>query len=477
MASIDLSSINLINGGLDVQTIVDNLITVAHQPIDRLQQQNTASQNKITAYQTLNTKLLALKTSVENLLYHGGDVPLSPPSSFTDRLNGSILALRKATSSNENVVTATAAQGMATGSFTIEITKLAKFDTFTSNNFASYTETETKTGSLVIQKGTDEPVTITIDDTNNTLEGIKNAINYANAGFTASILNDGSGTPYRLMITSNDSGTANALAITNNLTEGSGASLTLSETTPADDAALQINGIDITSSSNTVANAIEGMTFDLKAESGTAVVKVDRDIDSIVAGFQDFVTKYNDAASYISSQSTYNTTTKSAGILSGDFTLREARTQITSALTQSVSLSGCSLSVLSQLGFRLANNGTLSLDETKLRDELSTNFNDTAHLLLDDGLDSEGNSVSLIPRLESQLKNLTDTVDGPIFLATGAVQQNIARTNDLITQMEQRLETQRALLITEYSQADYALRQLTVLESSLNNQMATLSSM
>jgi flagellar hook-associated protein 2 len=477
MASIDLSSINLINGGLDVQTIVDNLITVAHQPIDRLQQQNTASQNKITAYQTLNTKLLALKTSVENLLYHGGDVPLSPPSGFTDRLNGSILALRKATSSNENVVTATAAQGMATGSFTIEITKLAKFDTFTSNNFASYTETETKTGSLVIQKGTDEPVTITIDDTNNTLEGIKNAINYANAGFTASILNDGSGTPYRLMITSNDSGTANALAITNNLTEGSGASLTLSETTPADDAALQINGIDITSSSNTVANAIEGMTFDLKAESGTAVVKVDRDIDSIVAGFQDFVTKYNDAASYISSQSTYNTTTKSAGILSGDFTLREARTQITSALTQSVSLSGCSLSVLSQLGFRLANNGTLSLDETKLRDELSTNFNDTAHLLLDDGLDSEGNSVSLIPRLESQLKNLTDTVDGPIFLATGAVQQNIARIDKQITQMEERLVTQRALLIAQYTKADEALRQLMILQSSVNNQMITLSSM
>lgn len=477
MASIDLSSINLINGGLDVQTIVDNLITVAHQPIDRLQQQNTASQNKITAYQTLNTKLLALKTSVENLLYQGEDVPLSPPSSFADRLSGSILAVRKATSSNENVVTATAAQGMATGSFTVGITKLAKFDSFTSNNFASYTDTQTKTGSLVIQKGTDDPVSITIDDTNNTLEGIRNAINDKNAGFTASILNDGSSTPYRLVITSNDSGTANALAITNNLTGGSGASVTLSETTLADDAALQINGIDITSSSNTVTNAIEGVTFDLKAESGTAVVKVDRDIDSIVAGFQDFVTKYNGAASYISSQSTYNTTTKSAGILSGDFTLREAQTQITSALTQSVSLSGCSLNVLSQLGFRLANDGTLSLDETKLRDKLSTNFNDTAHLLLADGLDSEGNSVSLIPRLESQLKNLTDKVDGPIFHATGVVQQNIARTNDLITQMEQRLETQRALLITEYAQADYALRQLTVLQSSVNNQMSMLSSM
>jgi flagellar hook-associated protein 2 len=477
MASIDLSSINLINGGLDVQTIVDNLITVAHQPIDRLQQQNQASQNKITAYQTLNTKLLALKTSVDNLLFQGEDVPLSMPSSFADRLSESILALRKATSSNENVVTATAAKGMATGNFTVTVTKLAKFDSFTSNNFASDTDTNTKTGSLVIQKGTDDEVTIPIDDTNNTLQGIKNAINDANAGFTASILNDGSSTPYRLVITSNDSGTANALAITNNLTGGSGAAVSLSETTPADDAALQINGIDITSSSNTVTNAIEGVTFDLKAESGTAVVKVDRDIDSIVAGLQSFVTNYNDAVSYISSQSTYNTTTKSAGILSGDFTLREAQTQIASTLIQSVNLSGCSMNVLSQIGFRLTNNGTLSLDETKLRDELSTNFNDTAHLLLADGQDSEGHSVSLIPRLESQLKNLTDSVDGPILHATDAVQQNIARINDQIAQMEERLVTQRALLITEYSQADYDLRQLTVLESSLNNQMATLSSM
>jgi len=477
MSSIDLSSINLINGGLDVQTIVDNLITVAHQPIDRLQQQNQASQNKITAYQTLNTKLLALKTSVDNLLFQGEDVPLSMPSSFADRFSKSILALRKATSSNENVVSATAAKGVAEGNFTVTVTKLAKFNSFASNNFDSDTDTNTKTGSLVIQKGTDDEVTITIDDTNNTLQGIKDAINGANAGFTASILNDGSSTPYRLVITSNDSGTANALAITNNLTEGAGAAVSLSETTPADDAALQINGIDITSSSNTVTNAIEGLTFNLKAESGTAVVKVERDIDAIVAGLQSFVAKYNDAASYISSQSRYDTTKKSAGILSGDFTLREAQTQITSALVQSVNLSGCSMNVLSQIGFRLTNNGTLSLNETTLRDKLSTNFNDTAYLLLADGEDSEGNTVSLIPRLQSQLRNLTDSIDGPIFHATDAVQQNIARINHQIAQMEERLETQRALLIMEYAKADEALKQLSVLQSSVNNQMITLSSM
>jgi flagellar hook-associated protein 2 len=476
--TINLSSINLINGGLDVQSIVDSLVSASPQQtsITQLQQQNTNSQNEITAYQTLNTDLLALKTSVESLLYQGETVPLTPPSSFTDRFNGSVLAARKATSSNENVVTATAASGMATGSYTVNISHLATFDSFTSNNFASDTDTQTKTGSLVIQKGTNAPVTITIDDTNNTLQGIEGAINDANAGFTASILNDGSSNPYRLVITSNDSGTANALQITPHLTGGSGASLSFDETTLPKDAALQVNNIDITSSSNTVTNAIQGVTFNLQADSGTAVVTVNRDIDSIVSAFQDFVTKYNAAVSYISSQSTYNTTTSSAGILSGDFTLREAQTDIVSPLTRSINLSGSSLNVLSQLGFSLADDGTLSLDANTLQNELSTNFNGTAQLLLADGQDSDGNTVSFLPMLETQLQNLTDPLEGPIYLAENATQKNISSVNDKITQLQQNLATQQDLWTQQYTQANQALEQLMVLESSVNNQMSTISS-
>jgi flagellar hook-associated protein 2 len=472
-----MGSINLINGGLDVVGIVDGLITAEQVPIKRLQAQAQTYQNKITAYQTLNSKLLAFKTSVESLLFQGETVPLSMPTGLSDRLSTSIFALRKAESSNEDVATATAGKGTTIGNFSITVSQLAKYHSFASNNFLSSTATLTKTGSLVIQREGETAVTITIDETNNTLQGIKNAINAENAGFTATILNDGSGTPYRLTITSDDSGTDNALTITNNLTVGAGSAVSFGETTPAEDAELEINGIPITSSSNSVSDAVEGITFELKSESGTAAIQVGRDDDAIVAGLKDLVAKYNDVVTYITSQSRYDTAKKAAGILAGDFTLRAAQADLSSLLNQSISTGGYSLTLLSQAGIKLANNGTLSLDETVLKEKLASSFNDTAHLFLGDGLNGEGNTSSIVPALQSRLKSLTDTIDGPVFHASDAMQQNISRLNAQIAQMESRLEMRRAVLTAQFSKADSALRQMSVLQTSLSGLVDSLSSL
>ncbi len=472
-----MGSVNLLSGGLDVLTIVDSLIAVEQQPITRLQQQAKSYQDRVTAYQSLNSKLLAFKTSVESLLFNNEDIPLNIPDDFSGRFATSLLALRTAKSSDETVATATAGKGTATGNFTVTIGNLARFNAHASNNFASDTATTTKTGTLVIQDGSEEGVTITVDESNNTLQGIKNAINSKNAGFTASILNDGSGTPYRLVVASDDSGTAHELTITGSLTEGSGADLTFVETTPAEDAAFQINGVDIQSSSNTVSDAIEGVTLDLKSESGTTVIRIDRDTDAVVTGIKDLVAKYNDLVGYISSQSRYDDAKKTSGILSGDFLLRETQANLGAVMFQSIETSGYSLSVLSQLGIKLANNGTLSLDETTLKSQLSSSFMDVAHLLLDDGLDRLGNPTSMAPMLQSRLKSLTDSIEGPVFHAQDAVQQNIRRLNQQVEQMENRLATRREILITQFSKADEALRQMSVLQNSLSGMMNTLSSL
>ena len=472
-----MGSINLISGGLDVQGIVDNLIAVERAPIDRLQQKTKAFQDRIAAYQTFNTKLLALKTSLGSLLFHGEDVPLNMPSAYADRFSNSLFALRKAASSDEAVITATAGKGLATGNFSVTVSRLAKSSSYASNNYSSSTAVQTLTGDLVIQKGAGDPVTITVDSSNNTLEGIKNAINSADAGCSATILNDGSAEPYRLVITSDDSGTANALTITNNLTEGTGATLSLAESMAAQDAAFTINGVDVTSSSNTVTSAIEGVTFLLRSESGSATIRIDRDSDAIVAGIQDLITKYNDVVSYITSQSRYDSVKKSAGILSGDFTLREAQLELNTTLFQRIESGYDSAKVLSQAGITLSNNGLLSLDESKLRDQLSSNFEATARLLLSDALDAEGNIVSLAPLLHGRLANLTDSIDGPIQRATNAIQNNIQRINDQVEQMELRLEARRELLIAQYAKADEALRQLSVLQESMSGLMDSLGSL
>jgi flagellar hook-associated protein 2 len=473
-----MSSINLISSGLDVQSIVDNLITVERQPITRLQQQTQGYQTKIAAYQEFNSRLLAFKTSVESVQFHEEDVPLNVPTAFADRLDTSLFALRKATSSDESVVAATAGKGAATGNYSISVTKLAKYNSFGSNSLASDETTSTKTGTLLIQKGSADAVTITVDSSNNTLQGIKDAINSANAGFTASVINDGGATtPYRLVITSDDSGSAQGLTITNNLNQGTGSAVSFTQITAADDAVFSLNGITVTRGANSVTDAIDGVTLNLKSLStgDPTQITLERDTDAIVSGLEDFVSKYNAVVSYVSSQSRYDATKKTAGVLSGDFTLRETQSQLSSTLFQSIQSGGSTLSLMSQVGIKLGNDGTLSVDETKLKSSLSDKFQDTAKLFLSDGQNLEGDTVSLIPKLQSLLKSVTDSFSGAVHNAADALQQNITRINDQIAQMELRLETRRELLIAQYSKADEALRQLSVLQSSLSSQLSSLS--
>jgi len=189
------------------------------------------------------------------------------------------------------------------------------------------------------------------------------------------------------------------------------------------------------------------------------------------------VAKYNDVMSYISSQSLYDTAKKTAGILAGDHTMRAAHMNLSAVLHRSIKASGHSLNLLSQTGIKLTSNGTVSLDERTLRDRLSSDFNDTAYLFLGDGENGGGNNNSILAALQSRLDSLTDTIDGPVFHASDAMEQNISRLNRKIEEMEARLEVRREVLIAQFSKADAALRQLSVLQSSLEGLVDSLSSL
>jgi flagellar hook-associated protein 2 len=467
------------SGGLDVQSIVDNLMLADSIPVQRLQSQTKTYQSKITAYQALNTKLLALKTSTESILYKGEGVPLNTPADFSERLANSLFAMRKATSSNESIMTATAGKGIVTGSYSVTINRLAKFSTHASSNLSSDTTSKTQTGTITLQKGTETAVPITITAENNSLQGIKNAINGADAGFTATVLNDGSGVPYRLVISSNDSGAANDLTINASWdavqADPAWTALSFTETTHGQDASVSVNGVDILSRTNAVTNAIEGVTLNLKAESGTATVGTERDADAIVEGVKDFVDKYNAVINYIAAQASYDPSTKVAGVLAGDFTLRETQTGLGSIISQSVSSDSSTVNVLSQAGIKLMGNGTLALDETKFRDKLATNFNDTAHLFLADGLNSSGATTSILPMMQQRLKSLTDNIDGPVFHAQDSNQQSINRINKQIDEMNLRMEARRAMYVAQFTKANEALAYLASMQSSISNQMTQLS--
>jgi flagellar hook-associated protein 2 len=225
---------------------------------------------------------------------------------------------------------------------------------------------------------------VTINSSNCTLNGVCNAINSANAGVTATLINDGSSTPYRLLITADETGTANSFTLTDNLSGGQ--ALGLTQTQAAADAQFLMNGVSMSKSSNEISDVISGVTITLKEESTNPVtLRVDRDVDSIVTAFKDFVSAYNAVNSFISGQFSYNKSSESAGVLAGDSTLRSVQSSIQNQLIQSVKNQFTTFGVTGQVGLDFGRSGELSLDENELRETLSKNFTAVSALFLGDG--------------------------------------------------------------------------------------------
>ena len=474
-----MSSINLINGGLDIGSIVDQLIYVEGEPIRRMQKQTTQTQSKITAFQAVNTRFSSLLDKINNVLFNGEAVPLRTPYSFEERFSSSVFAAISARSSNDDFISASGSKGSASGSFAVTVSSLAKAQTSASGNFAD-TTSAFQTGTLTIQVGSGDSVDVTIDASNNTLDGIRRAINTADAGVTASIINDGTpGSPFRLLVSADDTGTANSFTVTSNLS-GAGQSISFAVTSAADDARLNINGIDIVKSSNAVSDVIDGVTLNLKAETASAVtITASPDTDAIISALKEFASAYNDANSYISSQYRYNSGTKTAGVLSGDATLRSAQARLQTLVTQSVSNPYTTLSVLSQAGVTFNSDGSISINETDFREAIADKLTAVAALFLGHGTapddtnpGDEGSSP--IVNLRSALKAITDPLSGPIHSATDGLSSTIRQLNDQIEAYQDRLDVRRELLVREFSKADQALRLLGVTQSSLGAQVGSL---
>jgi flagellar hook-associated protein 2 len=388
-----MSSINLISSQLDVSSIVESLIYVDRAPARNMENQVTALQSKKSAYQSLNTKLSTLSDKVSNLLYGDNTAPLNAPLSFSDRLQKSVFTQCAVNSSDEDKITATASGANVSGSYSITVSSLAQAESRASTNFADTSTTLTGTGTLTIGTGSDDPVTVTITGANNTLSGVCSAINNADAGVTATIINDGSGTPYRLLIISNETGTENSFTVTENLSGGQ--ALGIAQMQAASNAQLIVNGVGITKSSNTVSDVIDGVTFTLKDEAASSVnLRVEKDADAIISAVNEFVSAYNSVNTFVSSQFNYNATTEKAGVLAGDQTLRSIQSSLQNKLTQSVTNRYTSYGVAGQVGLEFNRDGSLSLDEAKFREVLSDNFTDVAALFLGDGTPKGGVTTS-----------------------------------------------------------------------------------
>ncbi|HBV20146.1 MAG TPA: flagellar hook protein FliD, partial [Nitrosomonas sp.] len=253
---------------------------------------------------------------------------------------------------------------------------------------------------------------------------IRDAINQSDAGISASIINDGSGD--RLVIASKDTGLSNALKITvsdddgNNLDSAGlsqfaydasiGGTANLSETVTASNATMVIDGIPISKASNKITDAIDGVTFNLlKADLGTTTtLNITRDTAGIEKSISSFVKAYNELNQTITNLSKYNSETKQASILTGDFTVRSLQNQLRNALSDPLKTAGGGLRILSEVGVSFQDDGSLKLDSSKLSEIVNNPSKDISTLFASVGKTSDS--------LVSFVSAKSDTVNGNYLL-------------------------------------------------------------
>ena len=390
-----------VGSGLDIAAIVDKLVSVESIPLNNLKSKEAAYQTKLSAYSAARGALASFQTSVASL------AKPTAFSSFTANINDATLA--------SVAVDSTKTQSLSAGTHTLRVDRLASAQRTASSAVAD-PAAAVGTGTLTIDIGSWDSgyttftpnaaagsKTITIDGTNNSLAGIRDAINGAGAGVTASIINDGSGN--RLVVSGAATGTAQGFRLTTrdgdgNDTDAAGLSQVAfdpgaSGGTPqtqhlvdALNANFSIDGLPVSKPDNHVTDAIDGLTLDLKKVDASATAfTIARDTTTAKTNVNAFVAAYNSTVSNLASLTSYNTTTKAAGILNGDSSIRLIASRLQSLVAGVIP--GGGVSSLADVGIKFTDDGTLSVDDAKLGTALASHPDGVARLFARSGTASD----------------------------------------------------------------------------------------
>lgn len=348
--------------GIDTAKLVEGLTKLNQRRIDTLTAQKTAITTKQTVFTALSAKLFDLQFKTNAL----------------SRSAGSAFDGRKATVSDATAVTAAAGTAAVPGNYTLTVNSLAQGAQIASQGFAD-PNAAIKQGTLTLQVGSGTATTVTINESNATLQGLADAVNAAGGDVRASVINDGSASPYRLLLSSSKTGAANAIAVTNNLTTGTGASIdpTNKIVQAATDAQVTVGSgagaLVVSSSTNQVNKLIPGVSLNLlRADPAKPItLTVANDTEATVKAMQDFVDAYNGVRDYLNEQTAYNAETKAAGVLQGSRDAAALADELSAALSASVPGLSTGANRLSTVGLAFTEKGKLTFDAAKLTSALN----------------------------------------------------------------------------------------------------------
>jgi flagellar hook-associated protein 2 len=428
--------------GINVSSIVSELMQVEDQPEVQLQSQQTTVHSQITALTGISTQLTALYSSENSLKDILG--------AFSQNTTGS---------SDAAIVSASAGSSATAGTHSVTVSKLATI----SSSYSGYISSGTSLGGqqIVVGYGPDSsnPLssdTINIPSTDTTLQQVASYINAGKYGVTASAVTDAQGS--RLVLVSKASGAVGNLTVTSPATSFNNSA--------GVDAQLSVDGVPVDSASNTVTGAIPGVTLSLgAADPNTPVlISVQPDTSQASQAIQTFVDAYNAVIGSINSQYTLNSSGQE-GVLAGDSMLRFLQSSLLSLVTTSVSGAGQYVN-LQSMGIEMQNDGTLQVNSTNLSKALSSNFSDVQTFFQS----PKGWGVSA----GTQLLQLTDPTLGPVAADINGLNQTNRSLTDQINDFEVRMATVKDQLTTQYDNLNTLLQEYPMQLQEIAGQLSSL---
>lgn len=464
-----------LGSGLDIDAIVAGLVNAEREPAEaRISRLTRNIDEQVSAVGQLSSVLATFESSVKVL---------------NDR---DVVFQSTVTNSDWNAVAPTVTGTPSTGVYDIEVTSLASAQTLaTTSTFSSVNDT-VGTGTLTFNVGTPgytgstyssfaavtgKQMTLTVDSTNNTLTGLRDAINNLDAGISASIIKDGSA--YRLLFSAAESGVDNSISVSTGADAAGGltafafddGSANLQETNRAADAAFSVNGLSLSSASNTVTDIVSGLDIKLKKDASSVKIEVVNDSAMLLTAVQSFVDAHNSAISTINSLTSYDASTGVAGALQGDSLPRSLQSVIRNVISASPSNTGQSITLLSDLGITYQEGGLLVLSETAFTEAITANSGAVASFFAGADASSleDGFSGSLLKNL-SGFTNVDGTIEGR--LSSLDLQKN--GFDDDRDRLDKRISELEARYVRQFNAMDALIARLTTTGDFL---LAQLNSM
>jgi flagellar hook-associated protein 2 len=443
-----MAGTSAVGGMIDVNGLVSQLMGAERVPLDNLKAKEASFNAKLSAFGTLKSAIATFQAAVK-------------------AVSASALGAQTATSSNPAIFGATAPSGSGAtqGSYSIEVTQLAQRQKLASAAVASGTPFAAA-GTMSITVG---GKTTSIPNGDGSLQGLSNAINGANAGVSATIVNDG--TADHLVITAKDSGAANTIKITAN------GSLAGFDTTSggmavqqaAQDAILKIDGMTVTKPSNTITDAIKGVTLNLTQTNigNPATLTVGRDSSAVKKSITDLVAAYNTLGAAVGKLTTYDPATKKGAVLNGDAAANSIMNSLRQELGKAVGATDAGgLTRLSDIGVSFQRDGTLAVDDTKLQKALDGNFDNVTKLF-----SSASGFGTRLSKLTADMVGTTGAISNRTVGLKNTI-DSIGKSEDA---MEDRLVLTEARYKKQFTALDVSMSKMQNTSTYLTQQLAAIA--